>query len=889
MSNSSVSTFLKLYSRQDINDPSIYSTPFDYSSHNFDYSSLNFVYILPKSLIEILQSSALHPSMLPDLTELACEDVTEGYKNELNKSIKNPRFFPLCFRLKPGLQPSELCLITGDAFRKLRGGMRRLRDVRRVAYLSNGAVKVEYELLKIRVFFEQNSAVQTATGSPSPPLLHDFHLSRFMTVRDVRACLAEFVGPEKEARFCFSGTVLPENQRVFDLDLRQNDTLICQLKPKGDLWQTEAVAFAVGSYKGTQSPNFGGTLLQNHGPQTVLGLLNIGNSCYMNSAIQAIASNRELRELVMGVEVYKEVVSQNKLGSMGRISAGLKDLLGMIRREKPRKTGIFHRSFGWNADEGGAVQQHKAKETESDSALFEGGEGGTASETAEGDPDHCLIESGHSQEIGPVSAWRFKEIFQKRFPVFEGFGQHDSSEFLGLLLDSLHEDFNRAMVAIQGDTEISAEGATEKKAGERTLLPEKDCAPGDGLPAFALPEESTLPQTEPKNADSLQPGRSAWVEFLSKNFSWFSERFYGQLESRTVCPCGTERKGFEVFQTLALGVPVLVETEILVSVPKGKVKLKAKSRKGFKDVLGSKAAKEVAKVLGVEGKELQLKGISGESLQSLDKVFALGKEEKKIGLKLVGFKGDKDPEIEDIDLEGFTEEYHIDENECKERNDVDKKTLQGIQASEKTTSDRKQKEVLQTESNLIGEAIVSGDTNELTLSDLLSSFSLTERLESGNELFCENCQTLRSATRTLKLHRAPKYFHILLKRNKTNDPPIRFPLEGLDLSNLVSYSSTPSDYGVSPLEALGPSRLSAIKKNHLTPSWPSTLADPPPIYRLYAVINHYGSRLSGHYTAFCRSQEGWILCDDSKVRPASPYEVVSNHAYLLLYERVEST
>lgn len=104
----------------------------------------------------------------------------------------------------------------------------------------------------------------------------------------------------------------------------------------------------------------------------------------------------------------------------------------------------------------------------------------------------------------------------------------------------------------------------------------------------------------------------------------------------------------------------------------------------------------------------------------------------------------------------------------------------------------------------------------------------------------------------------------------------------------------------------------------------------PPIYDLYAVINHYGGMIGGHYTAYARlpsdknSQrsdvgelqsvvltsisssllacpladlfllllpsfpEGWRLFDDSTVTMVEESQVVTRYAYVLFYRRRNS-
>ncbi|CAN8005250.1 unnamed protein product [Ixodes pacificus] len=69
---------------------------------------------------------------------------------------------------------------------------------------------------------------------------------------------------------------------------------------------------------------------------------------------------------------------------------------------------------------------------------------------------------------------------------------------------------------------------------------------------------------------------------------------------------------------------------------------------------------------------------------------------------------------------------------------------------------------------------------------------------------------------------------------------------------------------------------------------------PQPVYDLFAVINHHGGMLGGHYTAFGRctdatdtrlSEVGWRLFDDSRVNAVSDARVATSAAYMLFYRR----
>ena len=58
-------------------------------------------------------------------------------------------------------------------------------------------------------------------------------------------------------------------------------------------------------------------------------------------------------------------------------------------------------------------------------------------------------------------------------------------------------------------------------------------------------------------------------------------------------------------------------------------------------------------------------------------------------------------------------------------------------------------------------------------------------------------------------------------------------------------------------------------------------------YKLYGVVNHYGSQNFGHYTAFGELDSGqWAEFNDSSVSSLSKKDIVSEGAYILFYKRI---
>uniref|UniRef100_A0A8C9W8V2 ubiquitinyl hydrolase 1 n=1 Tax=Scleropages formosus TaxID=113540 RepID=A0A8C9W8V2_SCLFO len=160
-----------------------------------------------------------------------------------------------------------------------------------------------------------------------------------------------------------------------------------------------------------------------------------------------------------------------------------------------------------------------------------------------------------------------------------------------------------------------------------------------------------------------------------------------------------------------------------------------------------------------------------------------------------------------------------------------------------------------------------------TLEQCLNLFTKPEVLAPEEAWYCPKCQQHREASKQLMLWRLPNVLIIQLKRfsfrsfiwrDKINDM-VDFPVRNLDLSKFCIGQKDDMQH--------------------------------PPIYDLYAVINHYGGMIGGHYTAYARlpndknsqrSDVGWRLFDDSTVTTVEESQVVTRYAYVLFYRRRNS-
>uniref|UniRef100_A0A3B4A0T9 Ubiquitin carboxyl-terminal hydrolase 2 n=1 Tax=Periophthalmus magnuspinnatus TaxID=409849 RepID=A0A3B4A0T9_9GOBI len=147
---------------------------------------------------------------------------------------------------------------------------------------------------------------------------------------------------------------------------------------------------------------------------------------------------------------------------------------------------------------------------------------------------------------------------------------------------------------------------------------------------------------------------------------------------------------------------------------------------------------------------------------------------------------------------------------------------------------------------------------EVSLMDCMRLFTKEDVLDGDEKPTCYRCKTRRRCTKKFTIQKFPKIL-VLLKRfseaRRTSKLStfVNFPMKDLDLREFSSDNSNA-------------------------------------VYNLYAVSNHSGTTMGGHYTAYCRNPNSgeWYTFNDS-VTPMSSSQVRSSDAYVLFYELTSSS
>ncbi|KAJ8791905.1 hypothetical protein J1605_004130 [Eschrichtius robustus] len=147
----------------------------------------------------------------------------------------------------------------------------------------------------------------------------------------------------------------------------------------------------------------------------------------------------------------------------------------------------------------------------------------------------------------------------------------------------------------------------------------------------------------------------------------------------------------------------------------------------------------------------------------------------------------------------------------------------------------------------------------VALRDCIELFTTMETLGEHDPWYCPNCKKHQQATKKFDLWSLPKILVVHLKRFSYSrywrdklDTVVEFPVRALNMSEFVC-----------------------------------DLSARPYVYDLIAVSNHYGAMGVGHYTAYAKNKLNgkWYYFDDSSVSLASEDQIVTKAAYVLFYQR----
>ncbi|KAJ4473567.1 hypothetical protein J3R30DRAFT_3509735 [Lentinula aciculospora] len=286
-----------------------------------------------------------------------------------------------------------------------------------------------------------------------------------------------------------------------------------------------------------------------------LGLGNMGNTCFMNSAIQCLGHQKELTEYFLTGVYSRELNTDNPLGMGGAIAEGFGALLTRMwaGSELARSYGALDKLK--EASEGG---KNKVSKFFKNNSNFGGGFGGF----------------GGGESLNPTTASYsprdFKSQLSRFAPQFSGYQQHDSQELVAFLLDGLHEDLNRVLKKpyVEKPDWFGARPPILRPFRERHTA-EIDGEEEDKDEYMRSKESYEAEEREiyvqehgwdrdlEEDKEMLRFARESWEGYKKRNDSVIVDLFQGQYRSTLICPeCQKVSITFDPFMYLTLPLPV---------------------------------------------------------------------------------------------------------------------------------------------------------------------------------------------------------------------------------------------------------------------------------------------------------------------------------------------
>uniref|UniRef100_W4VR89 ubiquitinyl hydrolase 1 n=1 Tax=Corethrella appendiculata TaxID=1370023 RepID=W4VR89_9DIPT len=182
----------------------------------------------------------------------------------------------------------------------------------------------------------------------------------------------------------FTSLLEEENLALCDLGITDNDQILLEIRNKDLTWPEELSALTLSQNNHVHNNQERRPTLasvQSVHPPGATGLHNLGNTCFMNAALQVLFNTSPLTQYFRKNMHLYELNTTNKLGTKGQLAVKYSELLKEV----------------WTAS---------------------------------------------TRSVAPL---KLRFCVTKYAPQFSGGGQHDSQELLDWLLDSLHEDLNRVM------------------------------------------------------------------------------------------------------------------------------------------------------------------------------------------------------------------------------------------------------------------------------------------------------------------------------------------------------------------------------------------------------------------------------------------------------------
>ncbi|WBW75484.1 ubiquitin C-terminal hydrolase Ubp1 [Schizosaccharomyces osmophilus] len=787
----------------------------------------------------------------------------EAYKDFLNGQSRHPgpieqrKLLDKNHQLLPGLEESiDYTIISSSAWQKLAQwfgvhGLPIEREVILVGPKHNLQPFVNvYPIIFSTAFIYSNSIDAELSFLPSIPHYegpYKFHFSKSQTLKDLFDFIrVNFNIPESiEYRVWHNERLLPSSRFIpipharslwgaillndfadcmtmFEMNLEKGCLVIEALNAQLQEWPMD-------------SPQVTNT--KNMLERGYCGMNNIGNTCYMNSALQCLFHTQELSEYFLHDRYKGEINFTNPLGMKGKVALAYANLI-----KQANKNGVF----------------------------------------------------GH-----PISPYTLKYIVSEFNSSFAGYSQNDSQEFIAFFLDGLHEDLNRVIdkpYFERPDLYTENQIQVQKVADECWEMYAKR---NDSVVVelFQGMYKSTL-QCSTCGLTSVVfdpfmyltlplPTLTKWrhtVNFVPMSENDSPEKFVIQIPSDYTV---NEAKCYAILRLQQLGYDT--EDVKAVDIYDGKVykclgehsKI-SKTIRSYDRLFMYETTREKIITPVVHCKSLpQIPGSLqrcdpfGYPLQlSFSENYVSKKELYSRVYKLYCTYTDTfiTPDMFQICIQ--TLPFGVDVwNRLKDFENYDYTPVgeEGVVLNKQTIIMCVWKEESQKKAFIKNNWFFDGKqyhVDSITLEDCLEEFSRPEQLSLEDSWYCPSCKDFRAATKQMEIWKLPRNLIIHLNRfsctgrirklRKRRDY-VRFPTVNLDMKPHIS-----------PLREL--KKKEAKNRSHT--------------YELYAIDNHHGYMINSHYTSYAKdaSSSSFLNYDDAYVENVGDDAIVTAAAYVLFFQ-----
>ena len=651
-----------------------------------------------------------------------------------------------------------------------------------------------------------------------------------------------------------------------------------------------------------------------------IGLSNIGNTCFMNSALQCVFHNDFLKSFFLRSDFETEINENNPLGTKGTLF---------------REIGKLFKSYYW------------AKSTK-------------------------------------ITPSKFKNELGNNNPIFEGYQQHDSQEFWSYVIDMIHEDSNRILKKpyvenIEGsgkeqDYDLARKSWVNYLKRNYSIVTENfigqyksrvDCQTEGCLNtsitfdpftiiSLSIPNITSTqfdylfsPQDEVNNFREFEFAAKSGkhfsdiklktiIEGLARKFNketsvlrlgHFNYKGHSEIYNDKDCLSKiSEKKGFDFQQRLTLMLTELNENDVKFASRPGTLPVFFTTKWEVHDV-DEKNPKKNTYDSWMINREY-------DEEPMLAKFFYLTTQSTIRDLYISVFRKmyystdlclDKERENRDLQQQDFeriwreieTEQtqnrfFYIKHNDnLLSRNLLDE-TIENelemvngrldikvfirnkdytpviVNMKQKTHQEYNRSNYGKTVEEFSSESTANFE-NSISLEALLKRFEDTEVLDDSNLWRCPKCKQEVAAKKSMYVYKAPNYLTIHFKKNKTYHnkiPLITFP-KVLDFAPFVMNKERVQDYNIELSEFMTSDDIAQYQLQGQNPKIETEkICSNGLMYKLFGIVNHYGSQNFGHYTSACEVGGVWTEFNDGSVSPLYDDKLVTEEAYILFYKRI---